>query len=79
MQNPLLSLRTEAKVTNIEFVDGATPDKPPRASCVQYNWKNKVYVVCPKNEIIMSAGAIWTPFLLMKSGIGPADNLKVSI
>lgn len=39
--------------------------------------KHKAYLNRgPKNEIIVSAGALGSPQLLMLSGIGPADHLK---
>ncbi|KAH7834238.1 hypothetical protein Vadar_014054 [Vaccinium darrowii] len=39
--------------------------------------KHKAYLnVGPKNEIIVSAGALGSPQLLMLSGLGPADHLK---
>ncbi|KAH7549495.1 hypothetical protein ACOSQ2_025941 [Xanthoceras sorbifolium] len=40
--------------------------------------KHKAYLNNgPKNEIIISAGALGSPQLLMLSGVGPADHLKV--
>ncbi|KAK0586518.1 hypothetical protein LWI29_008282 [Acer saccharum] len=39
--------------------------------------KHKAYLKNgPKNEIIISAGALGSPQLLMLSGVGPADHLK---
>ncbi|XP_050520622.1 glucose dehydrogenase [FAD, quinone] [Daktulosphaira vitifoliae] len=48
----------------------------PRASAVQYLKNGKKNIVYARKEIILSAGAIGSPQLLMISGIGPADHLK---
>lgn len=51
-------------------------DKTNRAAGVEF-FKNGVrHVALAKREVIMSAGAINTPQLLMLSGIGPAEHLQ---
>jgi len=47
-----------------------------RAVGVQYERDGLVYKVYANKEVIMAAGAINTPQLLMLSGIGPALTLK---
>ena len=64
-----LEIRTKAQVTRIEW-DG------PRASGVRYEHKGKTHTAHAKGEVILAAGALQSPKLLMLSGIGPADDLK---
>lgn len=43
---------------------------------VQYDHNGRSYAVYARKEVILSAGSINTPQLLMLSGIGPADHLR---
>ena len=45
------------------------------ATEVQFEKGGKMYFVKAKKEIILSAGSIATPQILMLSGVGPADHL----
>ena len=38
--------------------------------------KNKMYEILARKEVVLSAGAIGSPQILMLSGIGPADHLR---
>ena len=64
-----LEIITKAHVNRIVF-DGK------RAVAVEIIRNGKVETVKARNEIIMSAGAIGSPQILMKSGIGPSGHLN---
>ena len=66
---PNLTVKTELFVTRIIF-------KENRAVGIEYRHRNQKGVVKAACEIILSAGAINSPRLLMLSGIGNADELK---
>ncbi|XP_034939318.1 glucose dehydrogenase [FAD, quinone]-like isoform X2 [Chelonus insularis] len=51
-------------------------DDNTRAIGVEYKKSKRIYRVYAKKEVIISAGSINSPQLLMLSGIGPVDNLK---
>ncbi|GAA0152636.1 hypothetical protein LIER_43188 [Lithospermum erythrorhizon] len=78
--NPsLLTVLLHATVQNILFSTNGT--SRPMAQGVVFKDANgtehKAYLNSgSKNEIIISAGALGSPQLLMLSGIGPADHLK---
>ncbi|CEG67535.1 hypothetical protein RMATCC62417_03948 [Rhizopus microsporus] len=63
-----LTVAMGCHVTQILF-NGDQADK------VRFNHHNHDYVVHIGREIILSAGALFSPFLLLKSGIGPKDEL----
>ena len=65
---PNLTVYTDALVTGIEIEAG-------RATAVRYLRRGVEELVRAEAEIILSAGAIGSPQLLMLSGVGPADHL----
>lgn len=58
------------------FVKQVIFDEYKRAIAVQFDRFSLSYIVYAHREIILSAGTINTPQLLMLSGIGPAADLK---
>ncbi|EJM42593.1 choline dehydrogenase-like flavoprotein [Pseudomonas sp. GM33] len=67
-RRPNLTVRTHCRVLRILVENG-------RATGVEYLEKNRRHVLRADREVIVSAGAINTPKLLMLSGIGPASHL----
>jgi len=65
---PNLTIHTDALVTGIEIEGG-------RATGVRYLRRGVEELARADAEIILSAGVIGSPQLLMLSGVGPADHL----
>lgn len=68
-RRPNLTIRTKAQVTRIEF-DGQ------RANGVSYHRRGQQRIANARREVILAAGALQSPKLLMLSGIGPSEDLK---
>eukprot|EP00048_Salpingoeca_helianthica_P016693 m.233669 g.233669 ORF g.233669 m.233669 type:complete len:617 (-) comp19258_c0_seq1:26-1876(-) len=80
---PNLHIATHTQVTRILFdvaCPSHTPDCSPRASGVSFVSMNGPNAgpgrVTATREIILSAGAIGSPHLLLLSGVGPEEHLK---
>jgi choline dehydrogenase len=69
MARPNLEVKTDAQVTKV-VVEGG------RAAGVRYLERGTEQTAYAQGEVILSAGAIGSPHLLMLSGIGPADHLR---
>jgi len=70
MKRPNLSVETNAEVLGIELGGG-------RARGVRWRDKRgRESVASAGREVVLSAGAIGSPQLLMVSGIGPAEHLR---
>ncbi|XP_054154846.1 oxygen-dependent choline dehydrogenase-like [Oppia nitens] len=75
---PRLTIVTGALVSKI-IIKRSNPidnQQPPRALGVKFIKSNRTYHVWAKREVIVSAGTIASPQLLMLSGIGPARHLQ---
>lgn len=68
-RRPNLSIRTGAQATRIDF-DGR------RAVGVTYDQEGKPRTVRARQEVVLAAGALQSPKLLMLSGVGSASELK---
>lgn len=64
-----LTVETGAHVTRVRF-------EGDRAVGVEYEQADTVHEAAATQEVLLSAGAIASPQLLMLSGIGPADHLE---
>ena len=69
-----LTIRANVLARRILFEDG--PTGSPRAAGVEVQSSGEVFVV-EGDEIILSAGAIHSPQLLLLSGVGPASELRL--
>jgi choline dehydrogenase len=65
---PNLTIRTDALATGIEIEAG-------RATGVRYLHRGVEELATAEAEVIVAAGTIGSPQLLMLSGVGPADHL----
>lgn len=64
-----LSIRVEALITRLLIENG-------RAVGVEYRCRGETFVVRARREVILAAGVINTPQILLLSGIGDPDELK---
>jgi choline dehydrogenase-like flavoprotein len=68
LSRPNLTLRTDVAVLRVVVENG-------RATGVEIAGANGVEIIRAEREVIVTAGAIGSPKLLMLSGIGPAEHL----
>jgi choline dehydrogenase len=66
---PNLTVHTDALVTGLAMAGG-------RAAGVHYLRRGVAETAQAEAEVILAAGAVGSPHLLMLSGIGPADDLR---
>lgn len=66
---PNFHVETQALVRRVVIENG-------RATGVEYQRGNTTEVVRANREVIVSAGAVGSPQILMLSGVGPADHLR---
>jgi choline dehydrogenase-like flavoprotein len=69
MDRSNLTVITKARVTKINISDGI-------ATGVVYKKSNRLFEITAGDEVILCAGSLQSPQLLMLSGIGPAEELE---
>ncbi len=74
--HPIMGRRRNLVVLTDAWVKQVLFDAPKRATGVEYLVSGRYATVHARREVILSAGAIDTPTLLMLSGIGPAEHLR---
>jgi len=70
---PNLRIVTAAMAHRVLLESG---EGAPRAVGVQYQHKGQLHTLKARREVILSAGALQSPQLLMLSGIGPGHHLQ---
>jgi choline dehydrogenase len=68
-RRPNLTVRTGALATRVLFEDG-------RAVAVEHRAGGTARIARARREVLVAAGALGTPKLLLVSGVGPADALR---
>ncbi len=68
--------RPNLKIVTFAQVHKVLIDKAKRAYGIQYEKHGRLITVSATKEIVLSAGAIGSPQILMLSGIGPKDHLE---
>jgi len=69
IKHPNLTLFTKTEVLKLNYENN-------KIISLKIKHKNKIITVKPKIGTILSSGAIMTPYLLLKSGIGNAEELN---
>uniref|UniRef100_A0A6G1SCQ7 Glucose dehydrogenase n=1 Tax=Aceria tosichella TaxID=561515 RepID=A0A6G1SCQ7_9ACAR len=75
-KRPNLHILTQAHVTKILIRPSPINSNAPEAYGVEFRRKSELHKVYARREVVVSAGAVNSPQLLMLSGIGPAEHLK---
>jgi choline dehydrogenase len=75
-------LRPIRKRPNLQVITGAEVDKitiqSGRATGVTFQREGRTETVSVRREVLVCAGAMGSPALLMRSGIGPAEELRAN-
>ena len=76
-KRPNLTVLTNAHVTRLGFEDSSLKSKQhkPRANAVFYQRKGSDEIAHCRGEIILAAGALGSPQVLMLSGVGDSNEL----
>lgn len=73
--DPIMGRRNLDIITSA-FVKKIIFDEKKRAKAVVFDYKGQTVTVAVRREVILSAGAINSPQILMLSGIGPREELE---
>jgi len=68
-KRPNMTVITNALVHRVDMENG-------RATGVTVEWRGMVKPLRAVREVILSAGAVGTPHIMLLSGLGPADHLR---
>lgn len=75
--HPIYKKRKNLHILTSAMVSKVIIDKETKTALgIEFNRDGEKFSVYAKKEVILSAGALRSPQLLMLSGIGPADHLK---
>lgn len=75
--HPIYNKRKNLHVITSALVSKVIIDEDTKTAVgVQFNHKGQSFSMYAKKEVILSAGALKSPQLLMLSGIGPSDELE---
>jgi choline dehydrogenase len=68
--------RSNLKIATHSLVEKILIDDSNRAYAVQYRRHGRIHIVRARKEIVLCAGTVGSPQILMLSGIGPKDHLE---
>lgn len=78
LKRPNLIVAVDIMIQKLVFSDITPPGQPPRVIGVQMNTAQDPQIYCcgANKEVILCAGTVGTPQLLMLSGVGPGEDLQ---
>ncbi|KAJ7222417.1 GMC oxidoreductase [Mycena pura] len=76
LQRPNLTIAVETTVVRVVLEEKEGAESPQATGVLVARQSGRVFGVAVRREVIVSAGTVATPQLLMVSGIGPADELE---
>lgn len=68
--------RTNLHIVQRAFVEKILINRRNRAHGVRFKLNGKSYKAIARKEVVLSAGAVMSPVLLMQSGVGPLQHLQ---
>ncbi|TBU23788.1 GMC oxidoreductase [Dichomitus squalens] len=78
LKRPNLTVATDIMIERLVFSDVTPPGQPPKVIGVEMRTQRNAQLYCTgvNREVILCAGTVATPQLLMVSGVGPAQELR---